>query len=185
MNSYSDKTSEDESQSVSSSESQKQSSKTAATDFVDNRPEALAQRELQEMINGQSKDAKLDSGLDTVGGSPKSAGNANWEKLKSKIKNKSAGFTLIELLVVISIIGLLSTVVLASVNVARANAADAAIKSEIQQYRNLGLPGQLGVDKPTKKNRHLPIGQRRLLYKSYHQKWRGDYFQVFEILKTY
>jgi hypothetical protein len=89
MNSYSDKTSELESQSVSSSESQKKSAETAAIGFVDNRPEALAQRELQEMINGQSKDAKLDSGLDTVGGSPKSAGNANWEKLKSKISLSS------------------------------------------------------------------------------------------------
>ena len=89
MNSYSDKTSELESKSISSSESQKKSAETAAIGFVDNRPEALAQRELQEMINGQSKDAKLDSGLDTVGGSPKSAGNANWEKLKSKISLSS------------------------------------------------------------------------------------------------
>lgn len=48
---------------------------------------------------------------------------------------KNRGFTLIELLVVISIIGLLSSVILASLNSARLKGSDAAIKSNLNSSR--------------------------------------------------
>ena len=51
----------------------------------------------------------------------------------SKI-NKNRGFTLIELLVVIAIIGILSSIVLSSLNIARAKARDARRLSDIKQF---------------------------------------------------
>ncbi len=47
------------------------------------------------------------------------------------MKTRSQGFTLIELLVVIAIIGVLSAVVLASLNTARSKGNDAAIQSDL------------------------------------------------------
>ena len=51
------------------------------------------------------------------------------------MKNNQKGFTLIELLVVISIIGLLASVVLVSLNSARARARDARRISDIHQIQ--------------------------------------------------
>ncbi len=52
------------------------------------------------------------------------------------MKNMKKGFTLIELLVVIAIIGMLSAVVLASLNVARGKGANAGIKQNMNSLRS-------------------------------------------------
>jgi len=52
------------------------------------------------------------------------------------LNNKRKGFTLIELLVVISIISLLSTIVLSSLNDARRKARNSQVQEEVRQWLN-------------------------------------------------
>jgi len=55
MNTHADQTKENKSQAVSNALSQKESDGVSAFQFVDNRPEAVAQRKLQEIANNSSR----------------------------------------------------------------------------------------------------------------------------------
>jgi hypothetical protein len=59
MNTHADKTQENKSQAVSTVDSQMQSGGEATFQFVDNRPEAVAQRKLQEMANNSPQVSQL------------------------------------------------------------------------------------------------------------------------------
>jgi hypothetical protein len=59
MNTHADKSQEHKSQSVSNTESQMQRGGEATFQFVDNRPEAVAQRKLQEMANNSARVIQL------------------------------------------------------------------------------------------------------------------------------
>ena len=59
MNIHADKTQENESQSVANEAAQKQSSGESTFQFVGNRPEAIAQRKLQEMVNNSPRVSQL------------------------------------------------------------------------------------------------------------------------------
>ncbi len=71
------------------------------------------------------------------------------------MKNNSKGFTLIELLVVIAIIGILASVVLASLNSARIRGADAAVKGAMA---NMAAQAELYYDSTAGGNQYCSSG---------------------------
>jgi hypothetical protein len=70
MNTHADKTQENKSQSITSDTSQKQGSDKATFQFVDNRPEVVAQRKLQEMANNSQQVSQLKVFQDMANNSP-------------------------------------------------------------------------------------------------------------------
>jgi hypothetical protein len=70
MNTHADKTQENKSQSITSDTSQKQGSDKATFQFVDNRPEVVAQRKLQEMANNSQQVKQLMAFQDMANNSP-------------------------------------------------------------------------------------------------------------------
>ncbi|WP_197714561.1 eCIS core domain-containing protein [Nitrosomonas supralitoralis] len=68
MNTHADKAQENKGQSVANELSQKQSGSESSFKFVDNRPEAIAQRKLQEMANS-SRQAKQAAQLQAIAAS--------------------------------------------------------------------------------------------------------------------
>lgn len=87
MNTHADKTQENKSQSVANELSQKQNGSESTFQFVDNRPEAIAQRKLQEMVNYRSRVSQLSSFQDMANNSPQAKQAA---PLRAKADNHTA-----------------------------------------------------------------------------------------------
>lgn len=95
MNTYADKTQENKSQSLANKASHKQNGSKSTFQFVDNRPEAIAQRKLQEMANNSPKVSQLKAFQDMANNSPQAKETAQLQAMAdnqtSKIQSNSNG----------------------------------------------------------------------------------------------
>jgi hypothetical protein len=87
MNTHADKTQENKSQSVSNGESQMQSGGESTFQFIDNRPESVAQRKLQEMADNSPQVSQLRAFQDMANNSPQAKQTA---QLQVMADNNSA-----------------------------------------------------------------------------------------------
>ena len=87
MNTHADKTQGNKSQAVSAADSQMQSRGESAFQFVDNRPEAVAQRKLQEMANNSLQVSQLRAFQEMANNSPQAKQAA---QLQTMADNHSA-----------------------------------------------------------------------------------------------
>ena len=87
MNTHADETQENKSQTVTAEASQIQSGGESTFQFVDNRPEAIAQRKLQEMANNSPQVSQLRAFQDMANNSPQAKQTA---QLKAMADNYSA-----------------------------------------------------------------------------------------------
>ena len=81
MNTHADQTQENKSQAVSAVDSQMQSGGESTFQFVDNRPEAVAQRKLQEMANNSPRVSQLKAFQGMVNNNPQTKETAQLQEL--------------------------------------------------------------------------------------------------------
>jgi hypothetical protein len=82
MNTHADKSRENKSQTVSHGESQKRSSGESTFQFVDNRPETVAQRKLQEIANNSPQVSQLRAFQDMANNSPQAKETAQMQSME-------------------------------------------------------------------------------------------------------
>jgi hypothetical protein len=88
MNTHADQTQENKSQAVSAVDSQMQSGGESTFQFVDNRPEAIAQRKLQEMVNNSPQVSQLRNFQDMANNSPQAKQAAQLQAMADKYSAK-------------------------------------------------------------------------------------------------
>jgi hypothetical protein len=81
MNSYADSKQKNKSQSLANESSQKKSNSESSFQFVDNRPEAVAQRKLQNMANNSMQIAQLKGFQDMANNSNEVVQRIGWDDL--------------------------------------------------------------------------------------------------------
>jgi hypothetical protein len=88
MNTHADKTQENKSQAVSTVDSQIQSSGESTFQFVDNRPEAITQRQLQEIANNSPQVSQLRAFQEMANNSPQAKQSAQLQAMANNHSSK-------------------------------------------------------------------------------------------------